>query len=207
METLRLRNLGRRDYRVVWQAMQSFTAEREAASPDEIWLVEHPPVFTLGRNSKTRYPRDTGDIPVVQCDRGGQATYHGPGQIVIYALIDLRRRALGVRQLVEALELAVIDLLQFYRLTGESRAEAPGVYVRGKKLASLGLRVRGGCTYHGLSLNVAMDLSPFQRIDPCGYAGMEMIDLRRLGLDLPLPAAGRLLAGYLQQRLKYTALV
>lgn len=204
MEMLRIRNLGIQAYHVTWQAMQDFTASRDNVSIDEVWLVEHPPVFTLGRNGKEYYLREVGDIPVVHCDRGGQVTYHGPGQVIVYVLIDLRRRALGVRQLVEALELSVLDLLQSYKITGERRADAPGVYVQDRKLASLGLRVRGGCSYHGLSLNVAMDLAPFQRIDPCGYAGLEMTDLAHLGVAQPLPTVGLMLARYLRQRMGYT---
>lgn len=204
LDRLRIRDLSLQEYHIVWQAMQDFTAHRDNASIDELWLVEHPPVFTLGRNGKECYLRDTGNIPVVHCDRGGQVTYHGPGQVIAYVLIDLRRRALGVRQLVEALELSVVDLLQFYNIIGERRTDAPGVYVQGRKLASLGLRVRGGCSYHGLSLNVAMDLAPFQRIDPCGYVGLEMTDLKHLGIILPLPSARLILSRYLSQRLGYT---
>lgn len=204
VDTLRIRNLGLQDYHAVWQAMQGFTARRDNASIDELWLVEHPPVFTLGRNGKECYLRDAGNIPVVHCDRGGQVTYHGPGQMIAYVLIDLRRRALGVRQLVEALELSVVDLLQSYNIIGERRADAPGVYVQGRKLASLGLRVRGGCSYHGLSLNVAMDLAPFQHIDPCGYAGLEVIDLKHLEVTLPLTTARLILSRCLSQRLGYT---
>lgn len=204
VDTLQIRNLGLQDYHAVWQAMQDFTARRDNTSIDELWLVEHPPVFTLGRNGKECYLQKTGTIPVVHCDRGGQVTYHGPGQVVVYVLIDLRRRALGVRQLVEALELSVVDLLQSYNIIGERRADAPGVYVQGRKLASLGLRVRGGCSYHGLSLNVAMDLAPFQRIDPCGYPGLEVTDLKGLGVVLPLTTVQPILSRYLSRRLGYT---
>ncbi|KFI21734.1 lipoyl(octanoyl) transferase LipB [Nitrosococcus oceani] len=205
VDTLRIRNLGLQDYGTVWQAMRGFTAHRDSATVDELWWVEHPPVFTLGLNGQECHLRDVGDIPVVRCDRGGQVTYHGPGQSIVYILVDLRRRALGVRQLVDALELSVVDLLQSYEIETERQANAPGVYVQGRKLASLGLRVRKGCCYHGLSLNVAMDLSPFYRIDPCGYSGMEVIDLKRLGMELPLADVQQNLSRYLVRRLGYSA--
>ncbi|ABA59083.1 Lipoate-protein ligase B [Nitrosococcus oceani ATCC 19707] len=204
-DTLRIRNLGLQDYDTVWQAMRDFTVRRDSATVDELWWVEHPPVFTLGLNGQECHLRDVGDIPVVRCDRGGQVTYHGPGQSIVYILVDLRRRALGVRQLVDALELSVVDLLQSYEIETERRANAPGVYVQGRKIASLGLRVRKGCCYHGLSLNVAMDLSPFYRIDPCGYSGMEVIDLKRLGMELPLADVQQNLSRYLVRRLGYSA--
>ncbi|MGR6036183.1 MAG: lipoyl(octanoyl) transferase LipB [Candidatus Nitrosoglobus sp.] len=201
--TLRIKDLNLQDYNVVWQAMQDFTTSRGSDTNDELWVVEHPPVFTLGLNGKECHLRDVGDIPVIYCDRGGQVTYHGPGQIVVYVLIDLRRRNLGVRQLVDVLELSVIDLLQSFNISGERQAHAPGVYVQSRKIASLGLRVRRGCSYHGLSLNVAMDLSPFYRINPCGYPGMGVIDLRSLGVTLPLATIWPLLSQYLVQRLEY----
>ncbi|ADE13761.1 lipoate-protein ligase B [Nitrosococcus halophilus Nc 4] len=205
MDTLRIRNLHLQEYGAVWQAMRDFTASRDSATVDELWWVEHPPVFTLGLNGRECHVREVGDIPVVHCDRGGQVTYHGPGQVVVYALIDLRRRALGVRQLVDALELSVVDLLQSYGIEGSRRTEAPGVYVQGRKIASLGLRVRGGCSYHGLSLNVAMDLSPFDYIDPCGYPGMKVIDLRSLGVIVPVATLRRTLSQHLARRLGYPA--
>lgn len=176
-----IRTLGRRDYVSTWRAMQEFTATRTADTADELWLVEHPPVYTQGMNGKPEHLLDVGDIPLVKTDRGGQVTYHGPGQIVVYVLIDLRRRGLGVRQLVGLLEQAVIDLLTGYGIAAQTRRDAPGVYVQGKKIAALGLRVRHGCSYHGLSLNVAMNLAPFQRINPCGYAGLEVTQLRDEG--------------------------
>jgi lipoyl(octanoyl) transferase len=202
-DTLRIRDLNIQDYNVVWQAMRDFTTNRDSDTVDELWVVEHPPVFTLGLNGRKCHLRDVGDIPVVHCDRGGQVTYHGPGQIVVYVLIDLRRRDLGVRQLVDVLELSIIDLLQSFNISGERRAHAPGVYVQSRKIASLGLRVRRGCSYHGLSLNVAMDLSPFYRIDPCGYPGMEVIDLRSLGVTLPLATIWPPLSQHLVRRLEY----
>ncbi|MGH8730855.1 MAG: lipoyl(octanoyl) transferase LipB, partial [Burkholderiales bacterium] len=160
-----LRRLGLSDYEKTWRAMQSFTAARKVGTPDELWLIEHPPVYTLGLNGKAQHlPRTDNGIPVIKVDRGGQITYHGPGQIVVYMLLDLRRRGLGVRALVRKLENAVIELLADYGIEANGRDDAPGVYVAGAKVAALGLRVRNGCCFHGLSLNVEMDLSPFQAI-------------------------------------------
>jgi len=176
-DKLLVRDLGRREYVKVWKAMQTFTDERTADSIDELWLVEHPPVYTLGLNGKSDHLLDPGDVPVVAVDRGGQVTYHGPGQVVAYALLDLRRLGMGPRQLVMALERAVIDLLAEYGVAGVGRRDAPGVYVNGAKIAALGLRVRRGCCYHGLSFNVAMDLEPFARINPCGYPGLAVTQL------------------------------
>jgi lipoyl(octanoyl) transferase len=175
-----VRQLGRNPYIPVWQAMRSFTDERDARTPDEIWVVEHDPVFTLGLNGKREHLLNPGDIPVVECDRGGQVTYHGPGQIVVYVLLDLRRRSLGVKHLVQLLEQAVIDLLQQYTISAQRKPNAPGVYVNGEKIAALGLRVRKGCSYHGLSLNVDMDLEPFSRINPCGFEGLQTTTLKAL---------------------------
>ena len=177
-----VRRLGLREYRPLWEAMRGFTDARNDATPDELWLVEHPPVFTLGYNGKTQHLIAPGAIPVIHTDRGGQVTYHGPGQIVAYVLCDLRRRGWGVRQLVTALEQAVIALLNEHGVNADTRRDAPGVYVAGAKIAALGLRVRRGCSYHGLSLNVAMDLAPFSRINPCGYPDMPVTDLRKLGV-------------------------
>ena len=178
---LRVRHLGRRDYVPVWRAMQKFTAQRTADSADEIWLVEHPPVYTQGLNGKSEHLLTPGAIPVVQTDRGGQVTYHGPGQLLAYVLVDLKRQGWGIRDLVSRLEQAVIDLLHDYRIAASARRDAPGVYVNGAKIAALGLRVKRGCSYHGLSLNVAMNLEPFSRINPCGYAGLPVTQLRTLG--------------------------
>lgn len=178
-----LRWLGRADYEPTWRAMQSFTDTRTAATPDEIWFLEHPPVFTLGMNAAPEHVLAAGDIPVVQIDRGGQVTYHGPGQLVVYPLLDVRRAGLGVRQLVMSLENAIIDVLASWNITAAARRDAPGVYVDGRKVASIGLRIRRGGSYHGLAFNVAMDLEPFERINPCGYRGLEVIDLRSLGVD------------------------
>ena len=175
------RRLGRRDYVATWQAMQAFTDGRDAETADELWLVEHPPVFTQGLNGRPEHLLDPGPIPVVPVDRGGQVTYHGPGQLVVYTLLDLRRRELGVRELVQRLEYAVIDLLAGYGIDAVGRRDAPGVYVDRRKIASLGLRVRRGCSYHGLSLNVDLDLAPFARINPCGHAGLEVTRTADLG--------------------------
>jgi lipoyl(octanoyl) transferase len=176
-----VRRLGLVEYQPTWRAMQRFTAERDAATPDEIWFLEHRSVFTLGMNASRAHLLDPGDIPVVQIDRGGQVTYHGPGQLVVYPLIDLKRAGLSVRGFVTALEQAVIALAARYGIVAQSRRAAPGVYVDGRKLASVGVRVRRGGTYHGLALNVALDLAPFGRINPCGYPGLEMTQLADLG--------------------------
>jgi len=173
-----IRHLGLCDYQTVWQEMQHFTDTRTADTADEIWVLEHPPVFTLGLNGKSDHILDAGNIPVVKCDRGGQVTYHGPGQLIIYLLLDLRRRELGVKTLVHKIEQAIIDLLQKNNISGQRRKGAPGIYVDEKKIAALGLRVRRGCCYHGLSLNIDMDLEPFSRINPCGFEGLATDQLR-----------------------------
>lgn len=177
MSTLQLYRLGRQPYLPVWQAMSRFTDTRDAESADQLWLVEHEPVFTQGRAGKPEHLLLPGEIPVVASDRGGQVTYHGPGQVVLYPLLDVRRRGLGVRELVTLLECAVIDLLAIHGVEARARADAPGVYVGDDKIASLGLRIRRGCSFHGVALNVDMDLSPFARINPCGYAGLQMTQL------------------------------
>lgn len=182
---IQLHHLGRRPYVPVWQAMRKLTDERDAATPDQFWLVEHEPVFTQGQAGKPEHLLMPGEIPVVATDRGGQVTYHGPGQVVLYPLIDVRRAKLGVRELVSALENTVIALLAEYGLEAHARAEAPGVYVGEAKIASLGLRIRRGASFHGVALNVDGDLSPFQRINPCGYAGMAMTRLADLIDDCP----------------------
>lgn len=176
-----VKHLGRQDYEPIWQAMHDFTDNRTEETPDEVWLVEHNPVFTQGQAGKAEHLLNTGDIPVVQSDRGGQVTYHGPGQLVAYFLINLRRKKLGVRELVTHIENLVINTLKAYNIESAARPDAPGVYVDGKKICSLGLRIRKGCSFHGLALNVNMDLSPFLRINPCGYAGMEMVQVSQLG--------------------------
>ena len=174
---LGVRELGVQAYEPVWHAMQDFTNQRTADTADELWLVQHPPVFTQGQAGKAEHLLVPGDIPVVQSDRGGQVTYHGPGQLVAYLLLDVRRLGFGVRELVSRIEQSLIDLLASYGVSAEARADAPGVYVNGAKIASLGLRIRRGCSFHGLALNVDMDLQPFQRINPCGYAGLAMTQL------------------------------
>ncbi len=177
---------GRQDYVPLWHEMQDFTNSRDENTPDEIWFVEHPPVFTMGLNASEEHLLAPGDIPVVQIDRGGQVTYHGPGQLMIYPLIDLKRSNIGVRSLVTALEQSVVDLVADYDVAAIARADAPGVYVAGDKLASVGLRIRRGSSFHGMALNVDIDLEPFTRINPCGYAELQMTDLERLGIRLQL---------------------
>jgi lipoyl(octanoyl) transferase len=174
---LLIRHLGRQAYEPVWAAMKDFTDRRDGDTPDELWLVEHDPVFTQGLAGKPEHVLNTGNIPIVQTDRGGQVTYHGPGQVVVYPLLDLKRLGLGVRCLVDRLEQAVIDVLEGFQVSGQRREGAPGVFVDGAKIASIGLKVRRDCTYHGLAFNVDMDLSPFQMINPCGFAGLSMTQL------------------------------
>ena len=178
----RVRDLGLTEYTAAWEAMRRFTDGRTEAMADEIWLLEHPPVFTLGLGGKEEHLLDPGAIPVVRCDRGGQVTYHGPGQLVVYVLADLRRMGWGVKRFVNALEQAVIDLCVTWRILARRRSGAPGVYLDGAKVAAIGLRVRRGCTFHGLALNVNMDLSPFRRINPCGYAGLRVTQLYDQGV-------------------------
>lgn len=175
-----LRELGQVDYQPTLQAMQDFTDSRTPDTPDELWLLQHPRVFTQGQAGKAEHLLHPGDIPVIQVDRGGQVTYHGPGQWVLYLMVDLRRRHFGVRDLVNLIERSIVMLLAEYGIEARPWPEAPGVYVGGEKIASLGLRVRRGCSYHGLALNVDMDLEPFQRINPCGYAGLEVTSMARL---------------------------
>ena len=196
-----LRWLGRADYEPTWHAMRSFTDARTAADRDQIWFLEHPPVFTLGMNARPEHVLAPAEIPVVQIDRGGQVTYHGPGQLVVYPLIDVRRLGLGVRQLVVALENAVISLAAERDIAAAGRRDAPGVYVNERKLASIGLRIRRGSSYHGLALNVSMDLEPFRRINPCGYAGLQVTDLASLGMSLSVEEAARRLAPHLLRAL------
>lgn len=175
-----IRDLGLSDYQTVWDDMRSFTEQRNESTLDEIWVVEHPPVFTLGLNGKSEHILDTHDIPVIQCDRGGQVTFHGPGQVVAYILVDLQRRHWGVRKLVNRIEQVIIDLLNDYSIHAERKENAPGVYVDNAKIAALGLRVRRGCSYHGLSLNVDMDLTPFSFINPCGFEGLASVQMKDL---------------------------
>jgi len=198
---MEVRRLGRVDYEPTWHAMQEFTAARTPEPPDELWVVEHRPVFTLGQAGNPEHLlRDVG-IPVVKIDRGGQVTYHGPGQVVIYLLLDLQRLKIKVRELVTAIEQAIIDFLAEQGATAGRRAGAPGVYVGDAKIAALGLRIKNGCSYHGLSLNVDMDLSPFAAINPCGYAGLKVTQTSELGIPLNLAEAGELLCRHLWQQL------
>lgn len=192
-----VRRLGRQDYATVFEAMRNFTQSRSAEDLDELWFVEHPPVFTQGLAGKPEHLLDTDNIPVVQSDRGGQVTYHGPGQLIAYLLLDLARGRLGIRKLVSILERSVIELLAEHGVKARARADAPGVYVDERKVAALGLRVRHGRCYHGLSLNVDMDLTPFRGIDPCGHPGMAVTQLVELGVDLDVGAAGERLTDHL----------
>ncbi|MFT6988311.1 MAG: lipoyl(octanoyl) transferase [Paraglaciecola sp.] len=192
-DKLIVRQLGLQAYLPIWQAMQDFTNNRDDKTCDEIWLVEHQPVFTQGQAGKEEHLLMPGDIPVVKVDRGGQVTYHGPGQQMMYVLLNLKRNKLGVRNLVTALEECVVNTLKEYAIDAYPKADAPGVYVGDKKVCSIGLRIRKGCSFHGLALNVNMDLSPFQRINPCGYAGLEMVDCAELnGPDTLLEAGAKL---------------
>lgn len=183
MSSVLVRQLGCQDYEPVWRKMQEFTAQRNADTEDEIWLLQHEPVFTQGMNGKPEHILNKSTIPVVEIDRGGQVTYHGPGQLIVYCLIDLKRKKFGVRQMVTALEEAVINLLKDEGITAAARKDAPGVYVDKAKVSALGLRVKRGCSYHGLSLNVDMDMAPFKQINPCGYEGLEVTQLKELGVD------------------------
>lgn len=200
---LQVTNLGLRDYIPVWRDMQAFTQTRDAGAADRVWLLQHPPVFTLGMNARREHLLAPGDIPVVDVDRGGQVTYHGPGQLVAYVMLDLRRRHMGVRNLVDVLEQSTIEWLRCNGVTAQSRADAPGVYVDGAKLAALGLRVRRGCSYHGLALNVDMDLAPFARINPCGYEGLPVTQVRELGIELTVDEVTRQWLPYLLDRLEH----
>ncbi|WP_068830374.1 lipoyl(octanoyl) transferase LipB [Pseudomonas sp. BMS12] len=199
-----VRHLGLVEYLPTLEAMRSFTVERNEQTPDEIWLLQHPRVFTQGQAGKAEHLLAPGDIPVIQVERGGQVTYHGPGQLVAYLMLNLRRQKLGVRELVTAMEQSLVDVLADYGIEAAPKADAPGVYVNGDKIASLGLRVRNGCSFHGLALNVDMDMTPFQRINPCGYAGLKMIQLKDL-LQAPpsLDEVEQRLERALRERLGY----
>ncbi len=200
-----IKHLGRRDYEPVWHAMQAFTDQRDANTRDELWLVEHPPVFTQGLAGKAEHILAAGDIPVIQVDRGGQVTYHGPGQIVAYPMIDLRRHGIGVKSLVNGIEQAIIDTVALYGVTATRLENAPGVYVDGAKIASLGLRIRKGCSFHGLAFNIDMDLEPFQRINPCGFSGLEVIQLADLTQQVELHTVEQQLVKAFCQQLNFTA--
>ncbi len=192
-----VRHLGEVDYDETWQKMRDFTDNRQKDTPDELWFLQHPAVYTLGKNGKPEHVLNSAEIPVINSDRGGQVTYHGPGQIVVYTLLDLNRLNIGVRALVTGLEQVIIELLNDYGITANARRDAPGVYVNDAKIAALGLRVRKGCSFHGLALNVAMDLEPFSRINPCGYEGLEVTQIKNFISDIELESV----TDDLQQRL------
>lgn len=195
-----IRHLGVQDYRQTWQQMQQFNQNRNATTADEIWLLQHPPVFTLGLNGKREHLLDIGTIPLVETDRGGQVTYHGPGQLIAYLLFDIKRRKLGVREMVTRLEQSVVDFLAGQGIAAESKRQAPGVYVDDAKIAALGLRVKQGGSYHGLSLNVDLDLQPFERINPCGYEGLKATSMAKLGQQLTMAQVEALYVPYLCQQ-------
>ncbi|NNM82566.1 MAG: lipoyl(octanoyl) transferase LipB [Burkholderiales bacterium] len=196
-----MKNLGLAEYLPVFEEMQEFTSRRDEATEDEIWMLQHPPVYTLGLAGKPEHVLERNEIPVVHIDRGGQVTYHGPGQLILYLLLDLKRAKLGVRELVTRMEDSVIELLGRRGISAESRRDAPGVYVEGAKVAALGLRIRRGCSYHGLSLNVDMDLSPFSAINPCGYRGLAVTQTRDLGIADSAEELGCELIGILEEKL------
>ena len=203
---LKIRQLGTRPYQPVWQAMKSFNEDRNMQSADELWLLEHPSVFTLGQAGKHEHILNASSIPVVETDRGGQVTYHGPGQIILYVLIDIRRLKLGVRQLVTHLENTVIEVLKSYGVSSQAQPTAPGVYVGEKKIASLGLRIRKGCSYHGLALNVNMNLTPYTYINPCGYAGLQITQTKNEGIAATSHQLGDALVKQLTSQLGYNQL-
>ena len=201
--TIHVRNLGLKDYPSVWHDMQTFTLDRNESTDDEIWLVQHHPVYTLGLNGKREHIIKENDIPIIAVDRGGQITYHGPGQIVAYILCDINRHNLSVHKFVNAIEQSIIDLLALHSITAERQQGAPGVYVDSKKIAALGLRIKKGRSYHGLSLNVDMDLQPFQDINPCGYPELEVTQLIDLGVNVDLEQLNSQLVEYLKNNLGY----
>jgi len=201
---LLVKQLGLQPYEAVWRAMREYTDRRDPSSPDQLWLLQHPPVFTLGQAGRPEHLLDPGEIPVIHTDRGGQVTYHGPGQLIAYLLLDLRRARLGIRALVSLLEQAVVDLLAEHRIQARARTDALGVYVDERKIAALGLRVRRGCSLHGLSLNLDMDLEPFGRINPCGYPGLAVTQLADLGGPSDMLTVGRALSRHLAAGLGYT---
>jgi lipoyl(octanoyl) transferase len=203
--TIIIRNLpGLQDYHSIWQGMQQFTQHRTEDTIDEIWVLQHPPVFTQGQNGKAEHILTPGNIPIINVDRGGQVTYHGPGQLVVYLLIDLKRKKLNVRDIVTILEQSVLKLLKEYHIKGEIQCKAPGVYVENKKICSLGLRIRRGCTFHGLALNVAMDLEPFTRINPCGFSQLEMTQLTHFDPTIDIKTTACKLTEHLIAYLSYT---
>lgn len=202
--SLIVRWLGRQPYLVTWEAMQNFTNQRTPETTDEIWLLEHDPVFTQGQNGQAEHILNAGDIPIVQTDRGGQVTYHGPGQLMVYVLIDLRRQKLNVRELVTTLEDCVIQSLADYSINAYAKRDAPGVYINENKICSIGLRIRRGCSYHGIAFNINMDLTPFSRINPCGYQSLQMTQLRDFVENADVAKAGSQFANHLAKKLNYT---
>lgn len=201
MKSLVIRDLGLQDYLVTWQAMRDFTERRTPDTPDEIWLVEHPPVYTLGQNGSREHILGTQATPIIQVDRGGQVTYHGPGQLLAYVLLNLRRHAIGVRSLVTCLEQSIMGLLSDLNINSQTRCDAPGVYVNDAKICSIGLRIRHWCSYHGLALNVAMDLAPFADIHPCGYQGLRMTQIQAWHTNISMIEVKSRLQKHLLQRL------
>jgi len=204
-QKLIIKDLGRQNYQPVWHEMQHFTDQRDKQTIDELWLVEHPPVFTQGLAGKAEHVLAAGDIPVIQVDRGGQVTYHGPGQIVAYPMIDLRRHGIGVKSLVHGIEQAIIDTIALYGVQAARKENAPGVYINGAKIASLGLRIRKGCSFHGLAFNIDMDLEPFQRINPCGFSGLEVIQLADIAKEVKIATVKQHLVKAFCQQLSFTA--
>lgn len=205
--TLTLQKLGRQDYQRTWQQMRDLTDTRDANTPDEIWFLEHPPVFTQGQAGKAEHVLAPGDIPVIQTDRGGQVTYHGPGQWVVYFMIDLRRLGIGIRKMVTILEDSVVDTLAEYGITAAARPDAPGVYVDGAKICSIGLRVRRGCSYHGIAFNVDMDIEPFQRINPCGFQQLKIVQIRDFVPDVTLEQVRQRLIPHLCRHFGYNGAI
>jgi lipoyl(octanoyl) transferase len=199
-----IRRLGAQDYCTVWRAMQEFTNTRHQYTLDELWLTEHPPVFTQGQNGKPEHILSPGDIPVIQVDRGGQVTYHGPGQLVLYTLVDLQRKKFNIRKIMSLLEQSVIQMLMDYKIPAYAKPTAPGVYINNKKICSIGLRIRRGCAFHGLALNVAMNLEPFLRINPCGFSELKMTQLSELNKSVDMRMASVKLVEYLIKNLGYT---
>lgn len=206
-DTLIVKDLGLQDYLPIWQAMQSFTEQRNSATRDELWVVEHYPVFTLGRNAKKEHVLQAIDIPMINIDRGGQVTYHGPGQLIVYLMLNIKRRTLGVRKLISLIEQSIIDTLRDYQLHAYAKKEAPGVYINEAKIAALGLRIKKGCTFHGLSLNVAMDLSPFKSINPCGYQNLEIVQLADYVEEISLSQVQQKLISHLVKNIGYARMV
>ncbi len=203
-DTLIIRNLGTQPYEPVWHAMQAFTDKRDETTADELWVVEHDPVFTQGQAGKEEHLLAPGNIPVIQVDRGGQVTYHGPGQVVIYFLLDIRRLKYGVRQLVNRIEQTVVDMLADYQVEAAARRDAPGVYVSGDKVCSLGLRIRKGCSFHGLALNVNMDMEPFARINPCGLTGIKMVQTKDMNGPQTFDEAANAIINHFTDALSYS---